>query len=67
MYLFDKGPVFHLCKRIKDETIREFYAKWGYLMQMAKEDRHDEVSFAEWEMMRSDSPYGETPVYSHHN
>lgn len=27
MYLFDKGPVFHLCKRIKDETIREFYAK----------------------------------------
>ena len=61
MYLFDKGPVFHLCKRIKDETIREFYAKWGYLMQMAKEDRHDEVSFAEWEMMRSDSPYGETP------
>lgn len=62
MYLFDKGPVFHICKRIKDEEIREFYAKWGYLMQMAKEDRHDEVSFAEWEMMRSDSPYGETPA-----
>ncbi len=62
MYLFDKGPVFHLCKRIKDETIREFYDKWGYLMQMAKEGRRDEISMAEREMMDSDSPYKETPA-----
>lgn len=64
MYLFDKGPVFHICKRIKDETIREFYAKWGYLMQMAKEGRCDEVSSAERETMYADSPYGETsPIH----
>lgn len=61
MYIFDEGPVFHICKRIKDETIREFYEKWGHVMQMAKEGRHEEVSQEQRTRMRFDSPYTETP------
>lgn len=64
MYIFEEGPIFHICKRIKTEVLNNYYSKWSQLMQLTKEGRYDEVSMEQREMMRVDSPYEETPSIS---